>query len=89
MNTAHNENMSLLNLLDPTVRALLVDLAHDDVLDWLDTDAANFERFGAEFDALCAMTDLTEAQWRVIATAAWDLAQEGTEFDPDCAITAH
>lgn len=75
-NTNINDAHSLLNLLDPTFRALLVDLAEADTLDWRDTNAANFELFTAENDALRDLCDLSHSQFEVVAQAAYDCVQD-------------
>lgn len=72
----HNDDMHLLGLLDPTYRALLVDLAFADTADWVDTNAANLDAFGAEMDALREMGDLNHAQFNLVAEAAYRLAAE-------------
>jgi hypothetical protein len=75
-NNEINEARSLLNLLDPTFRALLVDLAFADTLDWRDTNAANFDLFSAETDALFDLCDLSLAQFKIVAAAAYAVAED-------------
>ena len=76
MTNTHNDNISLLNLLDPTVRSLLVDLAFAEVLDWASNAAGELDHFGNECDALFAMTDLSRSQFSIVAEAAYQIAQE-------------
>lgn len=72
----HNDDMNLLGLLEPTFRALLVELAFDDTLDWRDTGASNFDLYSAEMDALRELCDLSHSQFNIVAEAAYRLAQE-------------